>query len=484
MNIQLIIFFRKYFVCFVFILFWFLFLNGCDSNKGEHYPTGTSTDYWAQLEKGELTPDVLGHWAHILVVADYLNYSQKPYFDVPDPYDMNMYKNWVEKNEEILMIPGTIFPVFSGDTDDGWPAEIQGVPWTCALMGISWAAPSVAIIEPKRTAEAVFIIENAIKVLRSPAAWLDYVVGDGWGDPMLDNIMWKGPLLIAEGLYALVSGDKEKYKPEITAIARNLYELQKSSLESSIGKGFSGGVCCEPNQWFPQCNTFGAGGLLLYDKVYGKDKKHDTYIGKEYSEHLINYLKKYMIDPKSGLAYRSSHPYGPMIIDKNVSANTNVFASIWLSLIDPEFGKSTWEILKRDYIKDDQEGNGAYMIDYNSENSFNQNFDDLGYPSMMGEAIFNVFLAPAAARVYDDKETFDKLHEYLNENLPPNYYMGEVRFDEFNTDETGIPNSTYGRLLNMYSGWWLFFKVHLGWDTILNHDWSKHRDKNGLLLQN
>jgi hypothetical protein len=59
----------------------------------------------------------------------------------------------------------------------------------------------------------------------------------------------------------------------------------------------------------------------------------------------------------------------------------------------------------------------------------------------------------------------------------------EIRFDhDENDDPTDVPGFTMGKLFNMFSGWWLLGKVHLGWETIFTHDWSKHRDQDGRLL--
>lgn len=444
------------------------------------YPMKTADEYWAQYDAGRLTSDVEAHWAFGLTLTGTIDYSQVPYFGMPDPYDMGMYRDWTAQNMSLLLSPGSIYPLFSGDTEHGWPASMQGIAWVYAAMGWAWAAPSVAMIDPQRTAEAAYTIESMIKLYRSPATWIDYVVYVGTLDPMIDNVMWKGPLLMAEGLWALVTGDRETYRPEMTAIARNLYDLQAQAVSLPYGQGHSGGVACEPDQWFPQCNSWGAMGLLLYDRVYGVDQERGVLLGEEYRRHYMDYLRSYMLDPASGLVYRYSHPAGPLVIERTVSANANVFASITGSYIDRGFWEDNWNRLRASYIKDDPCGHGAFMIDHISQTPINRAIDEASvFPTMGGEADMNVFLAPAAARTYDDRETFEKLHRYLNAYVPASYYAGEMRFDLLNTDD---PEESLGRLLNMASGWWLYFKVHLGWEAILAHDWSQHRDANGLLL--
>ena len=44
---------------------------------------------------------------------------------------------------------------------------------------------------------------------------------------------------------------------------------------------------------------------------------------------------------------------------------------------------------------------------------------------------------------------------------------------------SAIAGYTTRNILNMLSGWWLFAKVHLGWKTIFDHDWSQNRDSPG-----
>ncbi|MFQ5854322.1 MAG: hypothetical protein ACE5LU_01575 [Anaerolineae bacterium] len=448
-------------------------------------PFATADDYWVQLGRHELTPDVVAQWDYVLGTVDSISHLQKPYFDVPDPYDTTMFKRWVEENKDDEVQLRKVYYAFSNDPDYGWPQATQGVPWMLAIAPITWAAPSVAIIEPGRSAEAAFVVREFIEVLRSPAGWKDYAIDEGWGDPFYYNMQWKGPLLIAEGLYTLMTGDKKRYGPEMRALAHSLYETHLGNLSNPMGEGYSAGVVCEPNHWFPQCNSMGILGLQLYDKAFGVDPKYNVLIGEAYRKGVIEFLKQEMTDPNTGMIYRRWHPYGPQQADKDLSGFSNIFVAMMLRRFEPEFTENMYQHVRSRYIRRLPLGIGAFMLEVPERDVYNQLVNrGADLPGMIGESAINIFLAMGATREFDDKETFDLINEFLTNVTHPYYRQGELRFDETNEEPSGIEGFTVGQLFNQYSGWWLFGKVHLGWETILNHDWSQNRDADGRLLNN
>lgn len=446
-------------------------------------PFADAEAYWAQLKNHKLTIDSLGHWTYAVNTADVLSFSQDPLFDVPKPYDMQMYKKWVDENLYNELAIKRVYQGFSEDGDYGWPAEMRGTGWLYAAEPFMLATPSIAMIEPGKTAEAVFVLNEFIKLYRSPAVWLDYVITWGYDDPMRANMMWKGPLLIGECLYALMTGDKDKYGPEAKAIAENLYELQQENMKKPLGKGFSAGVECEPNHWYPQCNSIGILGLAIYDKVYGKDEKYGIKIGKAYRENYLKFLKKYMMEPGTNLIYRRWHPYGEYQADKNISASTNIFVALNLNAFYPMFAKKLYEHVRFHYVKRYPFGIGYAILEVPEKNLkgriINPGSDT---PGMIGLSYLNIFAAWVAAKEFGDKDTWNGINKFLTNLTHPYFIQGEIRFDETNDSPSGIANATIGQILNMHSGWWLLAKVHVGWKNILEHDWSKHRDKNGRLL--
>jgi hypothetical protein len=448
-------------------------------------PFATAEEYWAQLENHRLTLDVRGHWNYVLSTVDVISYSQAPYFDVPDPYDPGIFKRWIEEHGDDPLALERVYQSFYETGDWGWAPSLRGIPWVQAAIPIIWAAPSVAIIEPGRTAEVAFVIRELIELLRSPAGWMDYSIIQGWGDPMVRNVQWRAPLLIAEGLYALITGDKEAYCPETVALARGLYEEMLENLKLPLGEGYCGGVACEPNHWFPQCNAMAVLGLAIYDQVYGPDEKHGLLIGEEYRKHYMQFIREHMSDPETGLVYRRWHPFGPQQADKDLSGFANIMVALLVNAFEPEFASNLYEQVRLRYIRRYPFGIGAFMLEV-PERGIRGEVQNPGawQPGMLGETYLNVFLAWAASREFDDPETFDGINCFLTNLAHPYFLQAEVRFDETNPDPAGIDDYTVGQLLNMYSGWWLFAKVHLGWRTILEHDWSQNRDADGRPLNN
>ena len=448
-------------------------------------PMGTADDYWAQLEHHELTPDVAGNWDFTLEMVDLISHSQEEFFDVPSPYDIDMFKKWVDDNKNDELALKRVYYGFSHDADYGWPQEMQGVAWMWAIAPYIWSAPSVAMIEPGKSAEAAFVVQEGIELLRSPACWRDYTITQGYGDPMRDNIMWKGPVLISEGLYTLMTGDKERYGPEMQALAHNLYETQRKNLSLPMGEGYCGGVDCEPNHWFPQCNSMGVLGLAIYDEIYGVDPKYGVKIGEEYCKAYMEFLKTYMSDPTTGMVYRKWHRYGPQQADKDLSGFANVFVSANLNPFEPEFAKNIYDHIRFRYIKKLPFGMGGFILEVPEHDIYDQ-VVNLGAsePGMLGETALNIFLAMIAAREHNDKETFNLINELLTHVTHPYYRQAQVRFDETNEEPSGIEGFTVGNMLNMMSGWWMFGKVHVGWEEITNHDWSQNRDEDGRMINN
>ncbi len=452
------------------------------------YRTTAASDpdaYWRQRAEQKLTPDSEAHWNHALATVDLISYTQNPIFPPPsESYALHMYRDWIRKNGKDRDTLNAVYGFFAADTDYGWPAEIKGIPWVYAINAWVWSAPSVAMIEPGRTAEAAFLVREMIKVIRSPSAWQDYAIEQGWEDPMRANVMWKYPLLMAEGLYGLMTGDLERYRPEMEAVARDLYATMLENQKKKRGKGYSGGVCCEPNHWFPQCNSGGALALAMYDRLYGKDEKYGVMIGGEYRRVFLKFLRKEMCDPKSSRLYRRYHPEGPLQADKAYSAFAQIVVAVHMKMFEPDFARQLYDLVIHHYVKTDPLL-GTFLLEVPEYDDFKRGLNrGAQAPGMLGEPAVGILILLQAAREFEDHETSSKLLKTLTALGRPYYRQGELRFDETNPDPIGIGDRTTGQLLNMFSGWFLLGKVHQGWEAILNHDWSQHRDANGFLLNN
>ena len=215
-------------------------------------PFANYEDYDAQLEKHEVTDDVVGQWNYGMRTITNLVYTEKPFFDFGEPYRSEKYTEWCDKyryEAEVLDRQGHDF---YGDADYGWPKEMRGGGWRYAIEPWGYAMPSLAIIEPERTREVAYNLRNAASAHRNPSMWMDYAIFEQWGTPLRDNMQWTGPQLILEGLYTLVSGDREFFDEDMKVLARNLYRDNLENLSKPVGDWYSAGVCCEPDQWFAQ----------------------------------------------------------------------------------------------------------------------------------------------------------------------------------------------------------------------------------------
>ena len=444
-------------------------------------PFADAAGYFKQAERRKLAPDAAGHWKHSLAALDALARDHRPFFPVSETYDPDAYRRWCEEAEERGRNRDPLYPAFTRNERYGWPAALQGRGWTLyALDPIVWAAPSVAIIEPGRSAETAYLVRQAIEILRGPAAWRDQVFEEGAGDPMIENMLWKASLLIAEGLYGLMTGDGEIYRPEMQALARDLYRQQKENLSLPLGKGWVGGVCCRSGWWLAQCNALGALGLELYDRLYGRDEELEVKIGEAFRRDFLAFVKKEMTDPKTGLLYRAWHPSGPLQADTATSDFASLLSAFALHPFDAEFAAGLYRRARPRHLKSSPLGSGEFVAEAEIADLLpGEGADCLG---LDGGAGANLFLAWAATREFGDKRIFNAINQWFTDEARPYLSGGEIRFDETNPGPSPFPGYSAGRILNMMSGWWLLGKVHLGWKTILDHDWSKNRDANGRML--
>lgn len=214
-------------------------------------PFAPPEQYLAQEKEHKLTDDVLGHWNFGTTTLDAMAYMIPPFFD-GEPFRMEKYTEWSLANRNNVEVQASMGRDFSKDADYGWPADARGMGWNYAIMSWAWAMPSVAIIEPGRTREVVYFLGAAAEMHRNPVAWMDYAPQMGWGSPLRQNVMWRGPHILLLGLYELVSGDRKRFGDEFQQMSRDLYRQHLENLALPEGKGRTPGVCCEPNQWFAQ----------------------------------------------------------------------------------------------------------------------------------------------------------------------------------------------------------------------------------------
>jgi hypothetical protein len=444
-------------------------------------PMGMAKDYWAQRAKGELTHDVIGQWNYVQSVAVSLSYLEKPFFEEGEPYRLEKYTEWCREHMFNTAVLGRQGSAFAMDDDYGWPMEMRGMGWSYALAPIAYAAASIAVIEPARTKEVVYYLGELAEAHRRPPFWLDYAIQQQWGSPLRDNIMWKGPHLMVLGLYTLISGDKERFGPEMQALSRDVYRQHLVNMAKPEGRGRTAGVCCEPNHWFPQCNSWAVNGLALYDKIFGPDKEFGVLIGEAYRKDYLAMVKSKLQNPKTGMLRRSFHPREGFV-EKFDGAFPSAFVALMLKQYDPEWAGELYRTIRENYVKDIPLDLGASVLESLPTTAKGELLKRDVSVGMIGEGALAILVMLAATREFDDQETFDRINKTMTNLMHPQWTEYEIRFDHWwNDDETGIPNFTMGKLFNMYSGWWLWAKVHVGWGTLMNHDWAAQRDAQGNL---
>ncbi len=442
-------------------------------------PFGSAEEYWAQETRAKLMDDVVGHFNYWLGAIDVMSYANAPFWSPDEPYRLEKYTEWCEQNMYNELILDRVAHGYYSDADYGLPKKMRGIPLMVALLGAGMAFPSLAIIEPQRSKEIFWNMGELIEFFRGPQCWMDYAIYQGWGSPLRNNVMWKGPCIFLEGLYELMTGDK-RFSEEFVALCRNLYELHVQNMNHPNHP--YAGVCCEPNHWFPQCNSFAILGLHIYDKLYGVDAKHGVKIGEIYARDVIKQYKEKLSSKKTGLVCRKYHPRGNQV-DKYSTTFTNALVMMNLHFLEPEFTEKGYRYLRENFIRDLPLGLGSYVIENpqvdENGNPINIESDD---PPSLGEAQYAITSMFAAAREFDDKETWDKLNKGLTNLFHPHYTQSELRFDDTNPEIIGADGFTLGKLLNGFSGWIMYAKVHVGWEKILTHDWSKHRTPQGDFL--
>lgn len=443
-------------------------------------PFGRAEVYFRQAERHALAADSLGHWKHALGSLDALSRSHQPFFPLSGGYDPAMYRAWCEQAKERSRPLEPLYPAFTRNEDYGWPAALQGRGWTLyALDPIIWAAPSIAIIEPGRSAEAADAVRRAIEILRGPGAWKDQVFDENGGDPMVDNLLWKASLLIAEGIYGLMTGDPETCRSEMEFLARSLARAQRENLLRPIGSGYAGGECCRSGWWFAQCNALAALGLEFYDRLYGRDAAAGEKIGESFRRDLLAFLKKEMIDPETRLPYRAWHTVGPLQAERETSPFAGLLAAFALSPLDRDFADDLYRRSRPHHLKSSPLGRGEFLSEAEIADILpGEGADCLGPGTRTGASFF---VAWAATREFEDKRIFNAVNQWFTDEARPYFSGGEIRFDETNRSPSPLPGYSAGDLLDMMSGWWLLGKVHVGWKTILDHDWSRNRDPAGRL---
>lgn len=317
----------------------------------------------------------------------------------------------------------------TGDDFTGWD-EQQMDFWKYSIAFSAYGIPSAMIIDPDNKRDYQALMDMMIWKMKSKKVWGDFTPRGFGTDPIsIQNIMYKGHLNLMYGLYQLATGD-QRYAREYTWLTLKIAEEMRLHHQ-----GYYEGVTCEPNAWFPECNTIGMLSLHIYDKLYA------TQYTENEIQWSLDFIMSRMRDPDTGLFYRAYLPNQDMV-KQQIRGYNNAWIMSFLSPFLPE----EMQALYPQYKLQLTESLGPYasaLLEVGGEP------DEIAL-------VFGMW----AAKEFNDPELFGKLRNSIDKfgGLGPEKVSGGLNY-------TG----PQGKLVN---GVVLSSKMHVGWSAILNHDWG------------
>jgi hypothetical protein len=369
-----------------------------ESASAEFRRLAATPEYFAQRERGKVTPDVAAQ-------IKFLFYED---FEAP------------------LYHPGGYFEPWKGIPD-------RFVRYSLAFT--SYALANVALIEPSLRPLAAHGIDFALRKMKHPRMWRDWQE-DGFGktdaahatleDAVAEgNIMFKGHLNTMYALFQLVSGDR-RYEPENERLTQRIYQEIRANPYA--------GIVCEPDNYFPQCNSLGYLSLALYDRIHGTDYGE---VAKDWTA----WLERHLIDPKTGTLYLSYHP-SLHTAKPYVSAYTTAWSLALIHGLDPAFAERHYPAFRKTFLRVSPDGRSAFV----------RETDDTEDPDSLATCF-----ALLLAKEMGDVETFDRLMNFLEREGKPRFRNGQLVYEN-------KTNPFFAELL-------LWAKTHVGTRAWLEADW-------------
>ena len=247
------------------------------------------------------------------------------------------------------------------------------------VAGTAYATAAVAERSPAYRAPYVETLRRAVEKMLHYRSWKEWMNNYG-SDPLAkDNLMFKGFLFYMMALYQRAAGDS-RYETPVTlrdlegrTFSTSIKTLaEKLSVEASKavdGKGAQHhGIACEPGQVFVICNTQHRVGYLIYDRLNGTSYSAAT-------SHWLAWIRKNMVDPKTGLTYFMYRPDQPPGKQYNTSLSGlyNSITIVYLDALDSQWAASLYPKYKKYFVAadgDSPNGQGtAVAYDYPTKQS-------------------------------------------------------------------------------------------------------------------
>ncbi len=318
----------------------------------------------------------------------------------------------------------------TGDEFKGWDKDLQN-HWRYAIAFAAYGMPSLCLVAPEEAGPAKHMMAIMIDKMKSKKVWRDFVDYGMGPDPIsYQNIMYKAHLNLMYGLYQLISGD-ERYAKEYTWLTRQiLAEMRKHHKE-----GRYEGANCEPDRYFAQCNSISLLSLHIYDKLYG------TRYTENEVQWTLDFVRQKMTDPETGLFYYVYHPTRDSV-DPYLSGYTNAWTLAALKIFDPEYYAELYDVWKKTFVKEI----GPYAMVREVPD---------GGPSQRAH-MFGLW----ASKEFKDVALFTKLRNAIDKQAEL-YRDGETTEYKYRKANN-----------QLYNAGLLWIKLHVGFDTIINHDWG------------
>lgn len=318
----------------------------------------------------------------------------------------------------------------TGDLFPGWNRE-QRLAWKYTIAFSSYGLPSAMLIAPERRPMLGQLFFMMIQKMKSRLVWGDYTeLGFGEDPISFQNIMYKGHLNLMFGLYQLTTGDT-RYAREYTWLTNQIVDEMRLH-----HRGVYEGTTCEPDHWFVECNTIGMLSLHVYDRLFG------THYTENEVAWTLDFIQERMTDPETGLFYRQYHPSHD-VVDTRLLGYNNAWIITFLRPIRPEWSERLYPVWKRVFVHEF----GPYAsVD--------------GERGGTSDPIAHVF-GMWAAKEMGDVDLYRKLRNASDQlgGLKSDPATGGMSY----ADEDGV----------LMNGVTLATKFHVGWQTLLTHDWGQ-----------
>lgn len=318
----------------------------------------------------------------------------------------------------------------TGDDFAGWDVEQMDF-WKYSIAFSAYGIPSAMIIDPDNKQEYQALMDMMIWKMKSKKVWGDFTPRGFGMDPIsVQNIMYKGHLNLMYGLYQLTTGDR-RYAREYTWLTEQIAREMRLHHQ-----GYYEGVTCEPNAWFPECNTIGMLSLHIYDKLYAT-----TYTENEI-QWSLDFIMDRMRDPQTGLFYRAYLPNQDTVLSQ-IRGYNNAWIMSFLSPFLPAEMKALYPVYKQQLTG----SLGPYasaLLEIHGE----------------PDEIALVF-AMWAAKEFNDPVLFGKLRNTID------------KFGDLSSEKVSGGLNYSGPHGKMVNGVVLSSKMHVGWNRVLNHDWGQ-----------